>query len=114
MNLFTDYSEGIAEFFDNSLQACSTPLVKSCDDYFSQNINLTLYLSKRLQCGYAVIYDNGQGMDTQDIQNFASYALNEAKRQNNSDFNEPTVHISKYGVGAKEAAFYLGIIIVAI
>jgi hypothetical protein len=56
-----------------------------------------------------VILDNGGGMDIEDLRVFATYSLDQESR---STFSAPektdSTFISKFGVGAKEAGFYLG------
>jgi hypothetical protein len=50
-----------------------------------------------------VIADNGEGMNSRKLQEFATFALDQESRSSSgADF------ISKFGVGAKQAGFFLG------
>ncbi len=53
-----------------------------------------------------MISDNGTGMNTQQITQFATYSLDQESRGNAPSTN--SCDISLYGVGAKQGGFYLG------
>lgn len=60
-----------------------------------------------LKEGYIVIADNGVGMDVKALQEFSTYSLDQESRSQAPVGND-TTFISKFGVGGKEAGFYLG------
>ena len=100
---FNRFSDGSAEFVDNSLQA-----YKSCSEAQYRDISLRLYLNDgyrdKEMCGsYMVVADRGCGMNSKDLQEFATYSLDkETRNQTDQEF------ISKFGVGAKQSGFFLG------
>lgn len=47
-------------------------------------------------------------MNESDLKNFATYSLDQESRGIAHDINQRQNHISKFGVGAKEAGFFLG------
>ncbi len=52
-----------------------------------------------------MIADNGKGMSELDIMQFATFSLDVESRGN---YDSNSLGISKFGVGAKHAGFYLG------
>jgi hypothetical protein len=57
--------------------------------------------------GFLTIADNGSGMDQKTIEQFATYSLDKATRGIMPEYSKQT-NIGKFGVGAKQAAFYFG------
>ena len=55
---------------------------------------------------YIIMSDDGCGMKVKKIRDFATYAL--AQRDRGNHVEEGKSMIGKYGVGAKNAGFYLG------
>lgn len=106
-------SDGFAEFFDNSIQAVRNEPVG--------DIRLSLYLGDN-RTGYALIMDNGCGMSTKELQDFATHSLDHKARftrdskrgldpkasSSSMPSNTENSFLSKFGVGAKQAGFYLG------
>lgn len=111
---FKRISDGFAEFIDNSIQACN-----QIEDI---RIHVSLHFSKEKDCetGFAVIFDNGCGMDETELKYFAIHSLNSESRSNlerkagiplsslKPGDHAKTTHLSKFGVGAKQAGFFLG------
>jgi hypothetical protein len=107
-NIFHTISPGpvdaIAEFVDNSIQACMNE--ESC------KISCQLFIpsAKVSSDSYLVVLDNGKGMDLSGIREFATYSRTQAKRGHaplaGTMFGK--MFIGKFGVGAKQAGFYLG------
>lgn len=91
-------SDAIAEFIDNSLQATQA-------NPSDRNIRINLELDFYSGASFLTIYDNGKGMNEDDIRRFAKYS--DTKQYSNNQDQDPT-NISKFGVGSKEAGFYLG------
>ena len=54
-----------------------------------------------------VIFDNGCGMDGDGLRDFATYSLDQETRGNRASASNKSF-ISKFGVGAKQAGFFLG------
>jgi DNA topoisomerase VI subunit B len=102
MRLTVGPVDAIAEYIDNSIQACSNNDV-------SRNINISLFLASRAQTlpSFLVLLDDGMGMNVQTIKEFATYSLDQESRYKMPRENE-TSFIGKFGVGAKQAGFYLG------
>ena len=97
--VFNRLADACAEFCDNSIQATRHNEVGA---------NRTIVISLRLDKAdnsYFSIIDNGIGMDEKGLQEFGTYALNQESRGNRADSSS---FISKFGVGAKEAGFYIG------
>lgn len=81
---------------------------------------MSLYLGDRT--GYALIMDNGYGMSSKELQDFATHSLDHKARQardskkgldvtastSSIPSNTDQSFLSKFGVGAKQAGFYLG------
>ena len=81
---------------------------------------MSLYLGDRT--GYALIMDNGCGMSTKELQDFATHSLDHKARftrdskrgldpnasSSSIPANTDRAFLSKFGVGAKQAGFYLG------
>ena len=95
---FSNCSEALAEFIDNSIQATN-----STDK--SRNIEVRLHVDQMKE-NYIIISDDGCGMNVKKIRDFATYALSQRDRGNHVE--EGKSMIGKYGVGAKNAGFYLG------
>jgi hypothetical protein len=93
---FERVADGLSEFVDNSIQACR-------DAEGGRNIEIGLYLSG--DNGYVVIADNGKGMGPQEVPQFATYSLD---RNTRGFVQNDETSISKFGVGAKQAGFFLG------
>lgn len=96
-------SDALCEFVDNSIQATQNPDICPTRD-------ISVYVSVDKGTGYAIIHDNGCGMTQDQLETFARYSYSKEMRdETNDSFLEANVNnISKYGVGAKQAAFYLG------
>jgi hypothetical protein len=104
--------DAISEFIDNAIQACKgvTPV---------REITVSLFLEKKEN--FLMIADNGKGLNISEIQAFATFSLDQETRRNQyfasgdqnssystfSDVRDPS-YISKFGVGSKQAGFYLG------
>ena len=106
---FQRIADATAEFIDNSIQACKD---NSIDE--DRKIDVGIYLktlSVSSNGGYAVIIDNGEGMSEENLKNFAIYSLDQDTRNRPCEGQEDfarTSFISKFGVGAKQAGFFLG------
>lgn len=90
--VFTRVADAIAELCDNAIQATHKNLK-------------TMKIEVNLINSFLVVTDNGIGMDEEGFQIFGTYALGQHDRGLTADC---VSSISKFGVGAKEAAFYLG------
>ena len=90
--------DAIAEFIDNSLQATQ---------HNSERRTIRIYLDLNFYSGssYLAICDNGRGMNERDIMRFARYC--DPKEYEDDAAQNPT-NISRFGVGSKEAGFFLG------
>ncbi len=98
---FLRVADAMAEFIDNSIQACK-------DSPVQRQINLRLHLLNVKQApSFIVMMDNGCGMNRANIQDFATYSLDRATRSLTEDVASQSF-ISKFGVGAKQAGFFLG------
>lgn len=97
----------MAEFVDNSLQACGE------DETNSASIHISAHFSTAAQKreSFLVIFDNGCGMNKSDISQFTILSLSHKDREKMGETPRSlrnTVKISKFGVGAKQAGFALG------
>ena len=93
----------MAEFIDNSIQANM--------NQGKPEIRSLLFLDEPPQSpSFLVFLDNGIGMDPEGITAFATFALDQTTRGLAPDSKEKNYgkFISKFGVGAKQAGFYLG------
>jgi HSP90 family molecular chaperone len=91
-------SDAIAEFIDNSLQATQhNPERRTIQIYF----DLNFYSGS----SYLTICDNGRGMSEREIMRFAKYC---DPKEYETDASRNPTNISRFGVGSKEAGFYLG------
>ena len=103
---FKRISDGLAEFIDNSIQACGE------DPSVPTKVKISFHLgASERDDSFVVIYDNGCGMDQTELKQFAVHSLSYEARKKRGDVERSSansVKISKFGVGAKEAAFYLG------
>jgi hypothetical protein len=95
---FSRVADGLAEFIDNSIQACSD---------IPENQDVTVKFFFVGETGFAVVSDNGRGMDASSLKAFATYSLDQETRGFRAQGGEHTF-ISKFGVGAKQAGFFLG------
>ena len=104
---FQRIADATAEFIDNSIQACKNNIPDE-----NRVIDVGVYLktvkSSRRSEGYAVIIDNGKGMNERDLREFATYSLDQETRGNRPSERQGDSFISKFGVGAKQAGFFLG------
>ena len=96
---FSRVSDAVAEFVDNSIQAC-----KEVDHRREISISF-IFVGDTV--GFVVVSDNGYGMDDACLNDYATYALDQETRGLQGNTNDPS-YISKFGVGAKQAGFYLG------
>lgn len=91
-------SDALAEFVDNSLQAMHSSRGE-CATMSKRLIDIKVFFDENS----ITIADNGEGMDKEKIREFATFALEQDMRESTGrDF------ISKFGVGAKQAGFYIG------
>lgn len=106
---FRRIGDALAELIDNSIEACSAEL--------STYVRVSLHLNTKEQSGYVVVYDNGKGMNKQELIYFATHSMDHEARDvvNKLQGREATLRndsnrrfISKFGVGAKQAGFHLG------
>jgi hypothetical protein len=96
---FSRVSDAVAEFVDNSIQAC-----REVDHRREISISFVFVGDTG---GFVVVSDNGYGMDEACLNEYATYALDQETRGLQGKINDPS-YISKFGVGAKQAGFYLG------
>jgi hypothetical protein len=102
-NKNVDNEHAMAEFIDNSIQACKDTIKPEIDIHFFSN---KVYMTGEHETGYLMIADNGCGMTIKDMQSFATYSRGvEERGVKTSDRNSQ--FLSLYGVGAKNAAFHL-------
>jgi hypothetical protein len=87
--------DAIAEFIDNSIQACRGVAPE-------RNINIELFVD-----GFLMITDNGCGLNVADVEAFATFSLDQKTRGTTPTPNDSSF-ISKFGVGSKQAGFFLG------
>ncbi|RZK32765.1 MAG: hypothetical protein EOO63_00245, partial [Hymenobacter sp.] len=98
--IFVGPADALAEFVDNSIQHGIGS---------DRSININVHLSSNdTTSSYIVISDNGSGMTADDIKAFATFALDRRTRQILPSNPGEGTSISKFGVGAKQAGFYLG------
>ena len=91
--------DAVAEFVDNSIEACNGKV--------EQNIHVSFFINdqRKKGTGFLTIFDNGVGMTDENLKDFATYALDKKSRGINETHSAA---IGKFGVGAKEAGFSLG------
>ena len=94
---FSRVPDAVAEFIDNAIQACNDNLV-------SRTIIVYFFLGAG-GVGYMCISDDGDGMNVPGVECLSTYGLDQKTR---NLVNTGAVSISKFGVGAKQAGFYLG------
>ena len=87
--------DALAEFVDNSIQAS--------DNEKERRVHVSFFLNNL--DGFLTISDNGVGMTSDTIKQFATYALD---RETRSMQSTGRAGIGRFGVGAKQAGFYLG------
>ncbi|CAN0422834.1 unnamed protein product, partial [Ectocarpus fasciculatus] len=95
----------LAEFVDNSLQAMHNVHPPGADETNGQGSTATRLIEIKVFFDEhsIVIADNGEGMDQQKLKEYATFALGQDMRGTaGKEF------ISKFGVGAKQAGFYIG------
>ncbi|XP_078348913.1 structural maintenance of chromosomes flexible hinge domain-containing protein 1-like [Oculina patagonica] len=102
---FSASYQAFCEFIDNSIQATST---NNCKD-MERTIDIHIFLRDKL----VAIFDNGEGMTYEGLKAFATYFLSQADRgleKEEVDLIPAYLDgaISKFGVGATQAGFYLG------
>ncbi len=97
--------DAVAEFVDNSIQACMWQ--DNCDIHCHIFVEAS---TTKESTSFVVILDNGIGMDTTGITNFATFAQNQSDRGQapTAGTDAERMFIGKFGVGAKQAGFYLG------
>jgi structural maintenance of chromosomes flexible hinge domain-containing protein 1 len=100
---FSRVADAFAEFVDNSIQATQG---KQATDARIINLGLDINFHGDAH-SYLSILDNGEGMSRQTLADFAVYSLDKESRGLDPS-NENASNISKFGVGAKQAGFYLG------
>jgi hypothetical protein len=98
--------DALAEFVDNSIQACR-------DVRSEKRISVTFFEepSTKTSSSFLMVCDNGQGLNPSEIQQFATFSLDQETRgvaPSETDLQRDTSYISKFGVGSKQAGFYLG------
>ena len=98
---FSRVADALAEFIDNSIQAC-----QGQKDIRKIDLGLDLNFHGDAE-SYISILDNGEGMNAKTLADFAVYGLDKESRGLNPS-SEIASNISKFGVGAKQAGFYLG------
>ena len=113
---FSGVCDALAEFVDNSLQAlthvriispeetsssASSHLGSGTASAMSREICIQLILES--DESFIIIADNGAGMNTNQMRQYATFALDQNSRSGPRD-----EFISRFGVGAKQAGFYLG------
>ncbi|XP_030829849.1 structural maintenance of chromosomes flexible hinge domain-containing protein 1-like [Strongylocentrotus purpuratus] len=103
----------IAELIDNSVTA-------TVNNVGPRNIEIRLYLDETGDKSMVCVLDNGKGMTTRELNNWAIFRLSKFNRkrqrlnqENNSDEERVIPRslnsdISYFGVGGKQAAFYIG------
>ncbi|XP_030830808.1 structural maintenance of chromosomes flexible hinge domain-containing protein 1 [Strongylocentrotus purpuratus] len=103
----------IAELIDNSLAA-------TVDNVGPRNIEIRLYLDETGDKSMVCVLDNGKGMTTRELNNWAIYRLSKfnrkrkrLKQENNSEEEKDIPRslnsdISYFGVGGKQAVFFIG------
>jgi hypothetical protein len=89
--------DAIAEFIDNSLQATQNNVER-------RTIQISFDLNFYSGSSYLTICDNGRGMSESEIMRFARYC---DQKEYEDDSSQNPTNISKFGVGSKEAGFYL-------
>lgn len=102
---FSASYQAFCEFIDNSIQATSINNTKDMD----RIIDVHIFLKDKL----VAVFDNGEGMTYEGLKAFATYFLSQADRGLEREevdlipgYLDST--ISKFGVGATQAGFYLG------
>eukprot|EP00057_Strongylocentrotus_purpuratus_P019491 XP_011673965.1 PREDICTED: structural maintenance of chromosomes flexible hinge domain-containing protein 1 [Strongylocentrotus purpuratus] len=98
----------IAELIDNSLSA-------TVNNVGPRNIEIRLYLDETGDKSMVCVLDNGKGMTTRELNNWAIYRLSKFNRKQENNSNEDAhvprslnSDISFFGVGGKQAAFFIG------
>lgn len=91
----------MAEYVDNAIQACKSS--ENCRIHISIHLHNAQLQTK----SFITIMDNGCGMDKDGLQSFATYSLDQETR-NNRPGEKDRSFISKFGVGVKQAGFFLG------
>ena len=105
-NHFQRHVDAIAEFVDNSIQACSNLGIRQ-ERTVKGEVQIALFLEpghndKR---AFLVVADNGIGMNEGGIREFAKYANDHPVRGMNQVGRGA---IGRFGVGATQASAYLG------
>lgn len=98
----------MAELIDNSIQACSGSSRREVKVYLALNCDLFRDGdADEFSNSFVAVLDNGVGMDKDGIQKFATYSLDQ-KSRNQEARKDDKSFISKFGVGVKQAGFFLG------
>lgn len=104
---FARIADAIAELIDNSIQACSFNKVEE-----KRIVNVSCFVGKTARSvsneGFLCVTDNGCGMDENCLREFAIYSLDQETRGRAPTETDKHSYISKFGVGAKQAGFFLG------
>ena len=95
---FNTPSHALAEFVDNSIMA-------SVNNGKKIQIDINIYKGQEGFNSYIMIADQGSGMNTGQIETFATYSYDTASR--GLDDTTSFGRLGKFGVGAKQAGFYL-------
>jgi hypothetical protein len=104
---FSRVADALAEFIDNSIQASQGISEHADTREIKLGLDLNRYGDGDDAKSFISILDNGEGMDRETLSNFAVYSLDKESR-GLTPSNENASNISKFGVGAKQAGFYLG------
>jgi hypothetical protein len=100
---FPSIHDALAELIDNSIQACEG---NSADA--GRRVHIGCFLSEEKFHGFLTVMDNGCGMDEKTLTEFSTLALDRATRNLQPTADLGSTSISRFGVGAKQASFYLG------
>ena len=107
------FTHALAELIDNSIEA--TALRHGLEMNKERKVTVDCLFTPTIVSGknekkvggYLVVCDNGGGMNEVSLTRFATYALSKEVRGETGATSESS-SIGKYGVGAKQSAFWLG------
>ena len=91
--------DALAQFVDNSVQACR-------ENAMRREISIRFIFAGSVG-SFVIISDNGCGMDKDCLTEYATYGLDPETRGYRAEDGDQSF-ISKFGVGAKQAGFFLG------